>query len=36
MKLSIVLVCYNHEKYISQALESIFLQKIDRLSAELI
>ena len=29
MKLSVIVTTYNHEKYISQALESVLLQKID-------
>jgi glycosyltransferase involved in cell wall biosynthesis len=29
LKLSVVVVCYNHERYLVKAMESIFLQKID-------
>jgi glycosyltransferase involved in cell wall biosynthesis len=36
LKLSIILVSFNQEKYIVQALESIFLQKLDNYETELI
>ena len=31
MKVSVVITSYNHEKYISQAIESVLMQKVDEL-----